>query len=35
MRRAYGSLKAGLLKDNELKSIVTKQKRVYGSTVDF
>ena len=35
MRRAYGSLKAGFLKDNGLKSVVTKQKRAYGSTLDF
>ena len=39
MRRAYGSLKAGFLKDNGLKSPalggITKQKRAYGTTVDF
>ena len=35
MYRAYGSLISRLLKYNGLKSVVTKQKRAYGSTVDF
>ena len=35
MCRAYGSLIAYFLKPNGLKSVVTNQKRAYGSTVDF
>jgi len=35
MSRAYGSQVVDFLKHNGLKSVVTKQKRAYGSTVFF
>ena len=35
MCRAHGSLIDDFLKHNGLKSVVTKQKRAYGSTVYF